>query len=162
MLTVFWLCCPLKREGGGKEEGKGGFTFLKRIPRVTLPAVGDGAGAVAAPYLLADYDSDSFQKNAGTLRVSGVRAGASQGRLQTSFTLLMDKPVAELTKAPMTIIYASGPIDDSGKLLPHRGRVRLALTLCRPIYCLTSSRKLKPLPVLAPCGRDCRLSRMAL
>lgn len=86
---------------------------------------GVGTGAVAAPYLLVDYDSDSFKKNSGTLRVSGVRAGASQGRLQTSFTLLMDKPVAELTKAPMTIIYASGPIDDNGKLLPHRGRVSL-------------------------------------
>jgi hypothetical protein len=84
------------------------------------------------PYLLTDYNADSFKKNQGALRVSSVRAGALQGRLQTAFSLVLDGTTAELVKTPMPIIYASGPIDDSGNLLPHRGRVR-ALPVMTPI-----------------------------
>jgi hypothetical protein len=81
------------------------------------------AGATAAPFLLADYDPATFQKGGGAFQISGLRAAGARGRLQTSFNLRLNGTVGDLTRAPLMVIYASGPVSETGQLQPHRGRV---------------------------------------
>jgi hypothetical protein len=80
-------------------------------------------GATAAPYLLADYDPATFQEGGGAFQITGLRAAGAKGRLQTSFNLQLNGTVEDLTRAPLMVIYASGPVSETGQLQPHRGRV---------------------------------------
>lgn len=81
------------------------------------------SGATAASYLLADYDPATFQKGGGSLQITGLRAAGAKGRLQTSFNLQLNGTAEELTQAPLMVIYASGPVSETGQLQPHKGRV---------------------------------------